>query len=104
MGREQGLTDEKLRALTDFEGSKGIFTPHELAVLRYAEAMAGTPMDVTDEIFAAIRERYDDRQIVELTSAIAWEHYRARFDHALHIEAQGFSEGSFCPISPSAAE
>ena len=37
----------------------------------------------------------------ELTSCIAWENYRARFDHAFGIEAAGFSEGAFCPV-PSA--
>jgi len=35
---------------------------------------------------------------VELTSALAWENYRARFDHALKIDAEGFSEGAFCPL------
>ena len=36
--------------------------------------------------------------LTELTSAIAWENYRARFDHALKVESQGFSEGEFCPL------
>jgi hypothetical protein len=35
---------------------------------------------------------------VELTATIAWENYRARFDHAFGIEAQGFSEGAFCAV------
>jgi hypothetical protein len=34
--------------------------------------------------------------MVELTATIAWENYRARFDHALGIEAQGFSDGAYC--------
>ncbi len=37
-------------------------------------------------------------QLVELTAAIAWENYRARFDHAFGIEAQGFSAGAYCPL------
>ena len=40
----------------------------------------------------------DEPQIVELTAAIAWENWRARFNHALGIEAHGFTEGAFCPI------
>ena len=36
--------------------------------------------------------------MVELTSAIAWENYRARFDYALKVESQGFSKGEFCPM------
>jgi hypothetical protein len=39
--------------------------------------------------------------MVELTSAIAWENYRARFDHAFGCDAEGFSEGAFCPLPVS---
>jgi len=37
--------------------------------------------------------------MIELTATIAWENYRARFDHALGIEAQGFSDGAYS-VSP----
>ncbi len=97
MGRQQGLTDEKLEALGDFETSAAL-DERERLVLRYAAAMTATPVDVPDELFASIGGAFDERQIVELTSCIAWENYRARFDHALGIEAEGFSEGSFCPL------
>jgi hypothetical protein len=49
-------------------------------------------------MFAELRRHFDDAQIVELTAEIAWENYRARFNHALDIESQGFSEGSFCAL------
>ena len=35
--------------------------------------------------------------MIELTASIAWENHRARFNHALDIEAQRFSEGAFAP-------
>ncbi len=48
---------------------------------------------------AALRQHFfDPQQMVELTSAIAWENYRARFDHAFGIEAEGFSEGAVCAL------
>jgi alkylhydroperoxidase family enzyme len=67
-------------------------------VIDYAIEMTKTPVDVPDAMFAALRARFDDAQLVELTSAIAWENHRARFNHALGIEAQGFSEGAFCAL------
>lgn len=97
MGRQRGLTEEKLNGLAEYE-SAGVFTAEELAVLRYADAMADTPVEVSDEVFGAIRAIYDDAQIVELTSALAWENYRARFDHAMGLESEGFSKGAFCPL------
>ncbi len=97
MGRRQGLTEEKLRGLADHESCEA-FTPAERAVLRYADGMTATPVEVPDEVFAELAEHFDETQIVELTAALAWENYRARFDHALAIEAEGFSEGAFCPL------
>ena len=97
MGRKDGLSEEKLMGLADFE-SCSAFSEIERAVLRYAVAMTATPVEMPDELFAALRRHFDERQMVELTSAIAWENYRARFDHAFGIEAEGFSEGAFCAL------
>ncbi len=97
MGREQGVTDEKLRALSDYENSS-VFTTEELAILQYADAMTSTPVEIPNAVFDAVKAIYSDTQIVELTSALAWENYRALFDHALGIEAEVFSDGSFCPL------
>jgi alkylhydroperoxidase family enzyme len=72
-------------------------------VLRYADAMTSTPVEVPEPVFQALRRHYDDAAIVELTSTIAWENYRARFDHALGIEAEGFSAGALCPLPATAA-
>ena len=60
--------------------------------------MSSTPVVISDEMFQQLSEHFNESQIVELTSAIAWENYRARFDHALKVESQGFSEGEFCPL------
>lgn len=42
--------------------------------------------------------RFIPQQRGEVTSAIAWENYQARFNHAFGIEAEGFSEGAFCSL------
>ena len=97
MGRRQGVTEQQLLDLAAFETSSA-FSEVEKLVLRYAVAMTQTPVEVPDELFAALRRHFDPKQMVELTSAIAWENYRARFDHAFGIEAEGFSEGAFCAL------
>jgi hypothetical protein len=81
----------------DFETSAA-FTELEKLVLRYAVEMTRTPVDVPEEVFEGLRRHFQEGQLVELTSAIAWENYRARFKHALGIEAEGFSEGAVCPL------
>jgi alkylhydroperoxidase family enzyme len=72
-------------------------------VLDYAVAITATPVEVPDAHFAQLRAHFAEAEIVELTAAVAWENYRARFDHALGIEAQGFSEGAYCPLPERAA-
>lgn len=67
-------------------------------MLEYADAMTQTPVEVSDALFARLREKFDEAQLVELTSAIAWENYRARFDHAFGIEGENFSEGAVCAM------
>jgi 4-carboxymuconolactone decarboxylase len=80
-----------------------VFSELEKLVLRYATAMTETPVEVPDELFQALSGHLNAQQMVELTSAIAWENYRARFDHAFGIEAEGFSAGAFCPLPSKAS-
>jgi alkylhydroperoxidase family enzyme len=91
VGREQGITDEQLADLAEFERSPN-FGAGEKAVLRYAEGMTRTPAEVSDEVFNDLRRHFNTPQIVELTTMIAFENLRARFNRALHIEADGFCE------------
>src|SRR5262245_11858768 len=93
VGRRQGVTEQQLLDLAAFETSSAC-TELEKLVLRYAVAMTRPPVEVRDELFAGLQRHFDPRQMVELTSAIAWENHRARFDHAFGIEAEGFSAGA----------
>ena len=83
--------------LHDYEGS-GLFSETEKLVLAYVDAMTQTPVEVPDEMFSALRAQFDEAQLVELTANIAWENYRARFNHAFGLEAEGFSEGAVCAL------
>jgi alkylhydroperoxidase family enzyme len=95
VGRTAGVTKEQLLALPDFENST-VFNETEKLVLHYAAAMTATPVEVSEGLFEALRGHFDERQLEELTSAVAWENYRARLNHAFHIEAEGFYRGALC--------
>jgi alkylhydroperoxidase family enzyme len=97
VGRKAGVTEAKLMALREYEDSPE-FSSIEKLVIRYAVEMTRTPVDVPDELFVELKRNFSDRQIVELTSQIAWENYRARNNHALGLESEGFSQGAFCPL------
>jgi alkylhydroperoxidase family enzyme len=90
-----GVTEEQLRALPQHSTSD-LFTEEEKLVLDLAVGMTRTPVDVSDELFDKLRERFDEAQLVELANEIAIENYRSRFNWAFGIGSQGFAEGAFC--------
>lgn len=102
VSRGYGTSEEQLRDLAAYKASD-LFSPVEKLVLEYAEAMTGTPVAVGGELFAALQRHLSAAQLVEITAVIAWENFRARFNHACGIEAQGFSEGGYC-VLPARAE
>lgn len=83
--------------------SNALFSETERLVLEYADAMTETPVEVSDAMFAKLRQKFSDAQLVELTATLAWENYRARFDHAFGAEAEGFTKGSYCALPARAA-
>jgi len=88
VSRQAGISDERILALPDFRAS-ALFSAKEKAVLEYAEEMTKTPVAVSDELFARLREEFSEDQLVELTASIAFENFRARFYHALDIGSDG---------------
>jgi len=91
-----------MAALPEYKSS-ALFSETEKLVLEYADAMTQTPVEVPDALFAELREEFTVEQMVELTATVAWENYRARFDHAFGIESEGFTQGSYCAMSVRAA-
>lgn len=55
-----------------------------------ADALSATPATVPDDLYAAVIRLVGEEGAVELASAIAWENYRARFNRAFEVEAEGF--------------
>lgn len=81
--------------LADFEHSDA-FNDLEKAILRLATHLTLTPAEVPEEVFDALRPHLTPQQLVELTSAIAWENYRARFNRAFDVDAEGYAETGVC--------
>jgi len=91
VGRQEGISFEKIAALEDFEHS-ALFTAAEKAALRMAEAMCERSVTVADAVFEEVRRHFDDNAIVELAATIALENMRARFNRALEIPSDGLCQ------------
>ena len=97
MGRANGISAEQIANLNNYRSDVN-FSDEQRLILEYADAMTRTPVEVSDALFTRLRGGFTEAQLVELTSAIAWENYRARFDHAFGIEGENFTEGTVCAL------
>ncbi|MEZ0367374.1 carboxymuconolactone decarboxylase family protein [Mycobacterium sp. pUA109] len=97
IARGIGITDEELLALADYRNA-ACFSDVDKLILDYATAMSRTPVQVSDELFDALRAQFDTPQLVALTHVINLGNFRARFNLALDIGSSGFSAGRVCAI------
>jgi AhpD family alkylhydroperoxidase len=97
IARGWGLTDEELLAMADYRNAE-CFSDLDKLILEYATAMSRTPVEVSDELFDALRAHFDNAQLVGLTHIINLGNMRARFNIALGIGSSGFSEGRVCAL------
>lgn len=103
LSAEKGVSEEELRALPVYWASER-FSELDTLVLDYATGISRTPVDVPDGLFDRLSEHFDEAQLVELTTLIALENFRARFNWAFGLADQGFSEGSYCVRPESASQ
>jgi alkylhydroperoxidase family enzyme len=103
--RNSGFSDDELLALARYRESE-LFTEREKLALDYTVAVMRTPVEVTDELFADMREHFSDAQLVEITALLTLVNLD-RFNAAFGIGSAGFSEGMVCvapdrPLASSA--
>ena len=67
-----------------------LFSEEEKLALEYAERMTITGERVDDALFARLKARFSEAQIVELAAAVALENFRSKFNPALGVDSQGF--------------
>lgn len=96
VGRKAGLSDEKLLAVARVDLSPddlsreqlsghGLFSRDELLVIELADAMVHTPSNISDELYARLREKFSEEQLLQLSAQLAFENYRARLNRVFDV-------------------
>jgi AhpD family alkylhydroperoxidase len=93
----EGQPVDKLKDVPRWRDSD-VFTPVERDVLAYSEAMTATPPEVTDEMVDGLVARLGVPAVVELTMMVAVENQRSRFNSAMGLSSQRFSDR--CELPP----
>jgi alkylhydroperoxidase family enzyme len=82
-----GVSDEEIAAIREghFEG----FAPNDAALLRMADAMADTPSNVSEELYAELRRHFSEEQLIEFAATAALENFRARYNRVFDVGSDG---------------
>ena len=62
-----------------------VFSKEELLVIELADAMANTPSNISDELYARLRDKFSEEQLLQLGGQLAFENYRARLNRVFDV-------------------
>ena len=77
------MSDEKLLAVV--KNDLSVFSNDELLVIELADQMANTPANVSDELYARLRAKFSEEQLLQLGGQIAFENFRARLNRVFDV-------------------
>jgi alkylhydroperoxidase family enzyme len=79
------LSDEKLRAVPGDDRTP--FNDTERLVIKLADTLTDTPSNVSDDLYARLRNVFSEEQLMQLGGQIAFENYRARWNRLFEVES-----------------
>jgi alkylhydroperoxidase family enzyme len=62
-----------------------VFSKDELLVIELADAMVETPSNISDDLYARLREKFSEEQLLQLGGQLAFENYRARLNRVFDV-------------------
>jgi alkylhydroperoxidase family enzyme len=89
LGRKMGLSDEQIAAARgdDYMVSP-LFDDRQKAAIRWAEAVTNMTARDDEAAFAAMKQHFSEKQIVELTVFCGMWNYSNRLCEALHVDLE----------------
>lgn len=82
----EGMQQNQLDALANKQIPTELFDAKQIAVLNYTDAMT-LSIQVEDTVFQAVKQHFNEQEIVELTATIAAYNMVSRFLEALEIHS-----------------
>jgi len=64
-----------------------LFNDTERLVIELADAMTDTPSNVSNDLYARLRNQFSEEQLMQLGAQIAFENYRARWNRIFDVES-----------------
>ncbi len=89
IGQDVGLSPEKLQYVLDYK-NRPDYTASERAALQFSEEATHTGVQVQQKTFDELKKYFSEREILELTVAVALENFYNRLNAPLGVGSQGF--------------
>jgi alkylhydroperoxidase family enzyme len=100
LGRSAGISEEKMSHLLDDPLPEGLFPPDEAAIVVLARK--STRMEpIDDATWAALREHFDTKQIMEIIFTIGLDQMVSRFHAAVRTDVDDYTLDQLvdaCPV------
>jgi alkylhydroperoxidase family enzyme len=100
LGRSAGISEEKMAHLLDDPLPEGLFPPDEAAIVVLARK--STRMEpIDDGTWAALREHFDTKQIMEIIFTIGLDQMVSRFHAAVRTDVDDYTLDQLvdtCPV------
>ncbi len=89
-----GIDEKKLEAVWDYRSSP-LFSEKERVALDFSIAAASQPNDVSDALFARMKQHWNEGEIVEITAVVAMFGFMNRWNDtmATPLEAEPIEVG-----------
>ena len=99
LGRDVGLSDEKIAHLRDDPLPAGVYTPAEAAIVRFAQTSTRMA-PISDELFGELSAHFDTQQMIELCFTVGNSGIINRFHALFHTELDGDTTAGLgaCPL------
>lgn len=67
------------------KNDSSVFSKDERLVIELADAMVDTPSNISDDLYARLREKFSEEQLLQLGGQFAFENYRARLNRVFDV-------------------
>ena len=89
LGKKMGLSDEQIAAVRgDKYMDSPLFDDRQKAAIRWADVVTNMTARDDDKAYAAMKEHFSEKQIVELTVFCCMWNYSNRLCEALHVDLE----------------
>ena len=85
LGRDVGLSDDKIAHLRDDPLPEGVYSPAEAAIVRFAQTSTRMA-PISDELFAELSAHFDTQQMIELCFTVGNSGIVNRFHALFHTD------------------